>query len=288
MAPLDIIIGISGRRSDSGSVEAMIEKIEKAGAKICLFDNHEEHQAKNDLACIHALVIMGSDLDIDPAHYIERYPEGDPRRAVHPKTKSEAHCTEGKARAAYETAVIRTALQMKMPLLGICGGMQRINVLCGGTLIQHVPDLVGHDKLHQKTHGIAPHIPTLPIVIQGGTKMAMIARNVKMAFATSYAPDMPKVVMENSLRHQSIDLLGKGLIASSLSDAIRQPGGSAKYLIEAIEADPAGPYGNQFLIGVQWHPEFGASPLGPSLITHLLDAARDFAVRMKKYAKSSD
>jgi putative glutamine amidotransferase len=266
----------------SGITEAMLAKIRDAGGNPVFFGDHHARAADNDITSIAAFVVMGNDLDIDPDSYIHRYPDGDPRRRIHPETKNECLCPNGKARAGYEELMIKKALAAKMPLLGICGGMHRINVLLGGTLHQHVPDMVGHDKLLQKNQGIPPNVATLPVVITCGTKMAMIARDIKMSFVSCHAPDMPKVVMENSLRHQSIDMLGKGLIASSLSDAIRLPGGSAKYLIEAIEPEPHGPFGQQFLIGVQWHPEFGASPLGPKIVQHLVEAARQYAGKAKK------
>jgi len=255
----------------------MTDKIAAVGGSFLLLDNHAERDANEDIASINALIIMGNDLDIDPSWYIERYPEGDPRRCIHPKTKSELCCPQGKARATYEVAMIEAALAEKMPLLGICGGMHRINVLCGGTLLQHVPDLVGHERLMQKECGIEPHVGTIPVVIQCDTRMAMIARDIKMSFVKSSSVNMPKVIMENSLRHQSVDMLGRGLIASSLSDTIRLPDGSAKYLIEAIEADPNGPYADQFLVGVQWHPEFSASFLGSKITEHLLEAALVFS-----------
>jgi putative glutamine amidotransferase len=271
------VIGISGCNAESDSVKAMMEKIQAASAIPLPLVDHEERSIEKDIDAIDALVVMGSDLDIDPTLYIERYPEGDSRRIVHEMTKNEMHCPKGSARAVYEEAMIQKALERGMPLLGICGGMQRINVLCGGTLHQHVPDLVGHDKLLQRVQGIPPHIPTLAVVIQNDTRLSMIARDIHMAFVSSDAKNMPKVIMENSLRHQSIDIVGQGLKICSLSDAIRKPDGTSTYLIEAIEADPTGPYGQQFLIGVQWHPEFGASPLGPKIVEHLVEAARAFA-----------
>lgn len=172
--------------------------------------------------------------------------------------------------------MIRAALTKKMPLLGICGGMQRINVMCGGTLHQHVPDLVGHDKLMQKNHGVPLNITTYPALIQCDTKMYAIARDIKMPFVRDKEENVPIVIMENTLRHQAIDLLGDGLTACGLSDAVKNRDGSAKYLVEAIESDPSGPYADQFLIGVQWHPEFGASPIGGKIIEHLAFAARGY------------
>ena len=272
----DVIIGISGKRAESGSVDAIISHIEKNGFTALLFDDHTARNPQKDIKDIHAFVVMGNDHDIDPERYIDRYPENDPRRAIHPHTRNESLSPDAKARGDYEDAMIEMALKMKMPLLGICGGMQRINVICGGTLHQHVPDMVGHERLHQLKQGIAACVPTHPVLIECGTRMSIIASDIKMSFVKNDGPAVCKVIMENSLRHQSIDIVGDGLIVSSLSDAIRMPDGTAKYLIEAIEADPRGPYAKQFLIGTQFHPEYNISGIGEHLIRHLLEAARHF------------
>jgi putative glutamine amidotransferase len=269
----ELVIGISGTERTSKSVCAMMSVVEKAKAKPLFLGEHGSRSAKTDIEKIDAVIFMGNDFDIDPSSYIERYPQGHKKRKIHPATKSESSTPTGKARALYEEEMIRLALKKKLPMLGICGGMQRINIICGGTLHQHVPDLVGHDKLQQSAHGIDPCIPVRPVVISPGTRLSMIARDIKMSFVSSDY-DCPTVIMENSLRHQSIDIVGKGLRVCSLSDTVRRIDGTTGYLIEAIEADPKGAYGDQFLLGVQWHPEFGASMIGEHIIRHLIEAAR--------------
>ncbi|MFW0777368.1 MAG: gamma-glutamyl-gamma-aminobutyrate hydrolase family protein [Rickettsiales bacterium] len=271
-----LTIGISGSRTGSGSVEAMISRVEEEGFNALLIDDHAKRDPAKDVADMHGLIVMGSDFDIDPKHYIARYPKDDPRHVVHPKTINESNSPEQCARAEYEFEAIKTALKNKTPLLGICCGMQRINVVCGGTLHQHVPDLVGHERLYQNQHGIDPCTPTHPILIESGTKLSAIARDIEMPFVKGCQSENAKVIMENTLRHQSIDMVGEGLIVSGKSDAIRMKDGSAQYLIESIEASPDGPYKDQFLIGVQWHPEFGASTIGKYIIRHLLNASQNF------------
>jgi putative glutamine amidotransferase len=271
------VIGISCSHL-SDSVQCMLAQVKQAGGQPVLLDNHSARCANNDLSAIHGLVLMGNDFDIDPSDYCHRYPEDDPRRSIHPSTKSESNCPQAKARAVYEYALLDAALACGTPTLTICGGMQRLNVLCGGTLHQHVPDMVGSNALHQRDCGISPHIPTISVVIKPHTKLAMIACDIKMGFATTNTPDAPKVIRENSLRHQSIDMLGQGLRIAGLSDSVTKPDGTKEYLVEAIEADPNGAYASQFLLGVQFHPEFAASELGPKIIGQLVQHARQFTL----------
>jgi len=234
---------------------------------------------RRDMAWIDALAVMGNSLDIDPTTYISRYPTNDPRHSVHSQTRSELSTPKGKARARYEEAMIRKALECGMPVLGICGGMQRLNVICGGTLHQHIPDLVGCDKHMQHRQGIAPHIPVVPIIIKDNTTLAEIAGDIKMDFTTGHSPLQPKVIMENSMHHQAVDKIGETLCVCAVTDTVRQCDGTFGYLAEAVEADPDGPFAGQFVLGVQWHPEFGASSLGQRIVQHLIIAAGEFAKR---------
>lgn len=262
------IIGISCADISTPSAQAMIKRVSEAGGSPVVFDTHHHRKPHEDVEQLRGLVIMGNDFDIDPVHYIHRYPDGDPRKKVHPNTNSELGCERATARSKYEMQVMRLALDRKMPMLCICGGMQRLNVLCGGTLHQHVPDMVGHNRFMEK--GRPGNQPVIPVVIESGTKMAILARNIQMRFIRSKLPDCTTVIMENSFRHQSIDIVGEGLRVCALSDVVKQPDGTTRYLIEAVEATPEGPYGEQFLIGVQWHPEFGASEMGQILVKEFI------------------
>ncbi|MBV8939927.1 MAG: gamma-glutamyl-gamma-aminobutyrate hydrolase family protein [Alphaproteobacteria bacterium] len=272
-----VIIGISGRDSVSASVRAMAKKIEENNAAALVICEHNGRQPEEDFRCIDGLVVMGNDSDINPRKYIHRYPEGHPNRRVHPATQCESRCPHSTARADYEEAMLSMALTARMPILGICGGMQRLNVLCGGTLHQHLPDIVGHNKLAQQEHGIDPATAVVPILIEGGTALAGIAADIPMPFTTSHCSARPKVIMENSMHHQVIDMVAPDLKACALSDAIPLPGGAARFIVEAVEAHPQGVYKDQFILGVQWHPEFSASPIGVRIARHLIRQAAAFA-----------
>jgi putative glutamine amidotransferase len=90
------------------------------------------------LDLLDALVVTGGAGDLDPALYEEeRHPETGPVQ---------------EERDAYELALVRGALEREMPVLGICRGMQILNVAYGGTIEQHLPDVLGHEE-HRHTPG---------------------------------------------------------------------------------------------------------------------------------------
>jgi len=264
--PAQPTIGISCADRNTASSQAMIKRVSEAGGTPLVIDNHIGRKPHEDIKLFSGLIVMGNDFDIDPVHYIHRYDDGDPKKSVHPHTKSELNCERASARSKYENQLMEIALREKMPMLGVCGGMQRLNILCGGTLHQHIPDMLGHDKLMQRSHNIPGDVPIIPVVIESGTRMAIIAHKIQMGFVKAKMPGDATVIMENSFRHQSIDLVGKGLRVCAMSDVVRRKDGTSGYLIEAIESTPEGPYGEQFLIGVQWHPEFCASEIGRVLV----------------------
>jgi putative glutamine amidotransferase len=183
------------------------------------------------LGLIDGLVLAGG-ADIDPSFY------GQPAHAKTPGTVPE--------RDAFELAMARGAIERDMPLLGICRGMQLINVACGGTLLQHLPERFGHHE-HRRVVGSfdgADH----DVELRDGTlAMRVVAER---CHATK------------SHHHQGIDRLGEGLEVSGVSAMDDLP--------EAIELT-----GARFVLGVQWHPEADetSSVLG-ALVAAAEEAAR--------------
>jgi putative glutamine amidotransferase len=243
----------------------MMTQIRSAGATPLFLGNHANRNADKDITKIDALVVLGNDRDIDP----ERY--GQER---HAKTRSESDTPEGKARADYEYALMQKALSQSMPLLGICGGMQRLNTIFAGSLHQDVSELVGHTEHAQQDHNIAPFIPVQPVIIDPNSLLGKIGDGVTAVYTPVHGGKV-EVIEENSMHHQAVRTVGQGLRASAYA-ADRLPDGNL--LIEAIEGDPA-IVGDQFILGVQWHPEFGASPLGAKIAAHLTQEAQQFAAK---------
>ncbi|MEK6271197.1 MAG: gamma-glutamyl-gamma-aminobutyrate hydrolase family protein [Actinomycetota bacterium] len=161
------------------------------------------------LDLLDALILAGGS-DLDPATY---------GAAPHPETSG-----IWPERDRFELALARRALERGMPLLGVCRGMQVLNVARGGTLVQHLPDLLGRDD-HRPTPGaFADHEVRLELGSLAATAVAAGQITVK------------------SHHHQGIDELGEGFVASGwwVSDD----------LVEAIELP-----GHPFVLGVLWHPE---------------------------------
>jgi putative glutamine amidotransferase len=139
-----------------------------------------------------------------------------------------------------EIGLARQALAVGLPLLGICRGLQVINVALGGTLHQHLPALVGHDGHSPDPHGFGTHKVSVAL----GSQLAGILSRAEAAVPVHH--------------HQAIDRLGDGLVPTAWTD---------DDTVEAVELDKP----TSFMIAVQWHPEAGDDP---SLFTALVSAAR--------------
>lgn len=161
---------------------------------------------------IDGLLITGSGPDLPPRLYGER-------QQYHFPLVSER-------RADFELDLVRQARTRDLPLLGICGGMQTVNVACGGTLFQDIPSQVHHPLNHrQKTKAI--HL-SHPVTVMPKSLLRKIVGG--------------RALMVNSSHHQSVKKVAPSLVASAVA-----PDG----IVEAIES-PA----QRFLLAVQWHPEF--------------------------------
>ena len=126
-----------------------------------------------------------------------------------------------------ELALFRAALEAGTPVLGICRGMQLMNVALGGTLIQHLPDAVGHDG-HSPTPGAM------------GRHTVTVGQSSCLASIVGTGP-----ALVPTHHHQGIDRLGAGLAPTAWAE---------DGTIEAFELDQAR---HPFALGVQWHPEAG-------------------------------
>ena len=155
--------------------------------------------------------ILSGGEDVDPIYYGQA-----------PHKKLGAVFAE---RDQFELELIPLILEQKKPLLAICRGLQVLNVAFGGTLWQDLPSQVNGSIQHSQTNHRS--VPIHQVTLAGHSRLAKIIQST--------------TVNVNSLHHQAIDALGKGLAAV---------GHSPDGLIEAVEIEE-----NGFVVGVQWHPE---------------------------------
>jgi putative glutamine amidotransferase len=139
------------------------------------------------------------------------------------------------ARDSAELELCAAALASGLPLLGICRGLQVINVALGGTLHQHLPALVGHDGHSPEPGGYGRH----DVTVAPGSRLAGVLGRTDLAVPTHH--------------HQSVDKLGAGLVPTAWA---------ADGIVEAAELTSGGyaadgPNEAGFMIAVQWHPEAG-------------------------------
>ncbi|WP_035803191.1 gamma-glutamyl-gamma-aminobutyrate hydrolase family protein [Kitasatospora mediocidica] len=159
------------------------------------------------LELIDGLLLAGGP-DIDPARY------GAP---AHPRTGA-----PHSARDAWEFDLVRTALERDVPVLGVCRGMQLLNVALGGELVQHLPDVLG-DQSHQ----VAP--------------ATFAARVVRIRPSSRLAGILGGATQVQCYHHQAVGRLGEGLLPAAWS---------SDECVEAVELPD-----RRFAVGVQWHPE---------------------------------
>jgi putative glutamine amidotransferase len=177
---------------------------------------HEPELAAEYLATIDGLLVTGGAFDVDPSLF------GASTRHVTVKTKDR--------RTAFEYAITRGMIDADKPVLGICGGQQLMNVVLGGTLIQHIPDEIPDALAHEQPNPRTEAGHQVKIVT--GTLLHKVVQALELPV--------------NSAHHQAVKDVGKGIVVNALA-----PDG----VIEGIE-DPR----KRFVIGVEWHPEYSISP----------------------------
>jgi putative glutamine amidotransferase len=189
--------------------EAYVSAVERAGGEPWLLPHLAPERAASVLEVLDGLVLSGGDFDVPPHYYGEsaRYVTG-----------------VREARSAFERALILAARERDLPLLGVCGGMQILNVTLAGTLYQDLcekPGCLPHQQPHDKRR------PHHPVAVKPGTLLASLVGG--------------EALEVNSTHHQLVKTVGPGVVAcASAPDGV----------IEAIEAT-----GARFMLGVQWHPE---------------------------------
>ena len=198
---------------------------------------HEPELADAYLDTISGLVITGGNFDVPPEMYGEA-------------TTSDKVSTKPR-RSQFEWAITQGAVKRNMPILGICGGQQLLNVILGGTLIQHIPDAVPNALAHEQPN--PRHEAGHEVAIVHGTLLEKIVSKPRIAV--------------NSAHHQAVAKPAPGAIVNARAE---------DGVIEGIEY-PAHP----FCLGVQWHPEFSITRADDAIITAFIDAATRYASSLR-------
>jgi putative glutamine amidotransferase len=190
-----------------------VEAVHRCGAMALMLPPDPGLTADPDeaLDLLDGLMLAGGS-DIDPEFY------GEPAHRLTVDTVPE--------RDSFELAMTRRALELDLPVLGICRGMQVLNVARGGNLIQDVPERLGHSE-HRRVSGS----------FDGADHLVRLTPGSLAARAAGEERHSTK-----SHHHQGVERIGAGLVVSGWSELDDLP--------EAIE-DPT----RTFALGVQWHPE---------------------------------
>jgi len=238
-------IAIAGRVAAAGRVSrsaisfagrVYLDAVLRAGGEPLTLSPRElrHDEALHLLKGFRALVLMGG-ADVDPHLYgQQRQPH------VYGVNAEQDH---------FEMALVHAAIEMKLPTLAVCRGIQLVNVALGGTLIQHIGDIPG----------VVRHAPGK---FPAGQDYVLHDVDITPRTKLSKAVGATKVNVA-SFHHQGIDMVGKGLKVVARS---------ADGLVEGLEHTGR----DQWLIGVQWHPEDTAATDShqQNLYDALISAAR--------------
>lgn len=199
-----------GSRRNEGAVllpEPYVRAVQRAGAVPAVLPASVPSSADDVVRRLDGLVLAGGG-DVDPARY----------GAEQDKTTTPA----AEEREVWELALLDAALRRDLPTLAICRGAQVLNVSCGGDLVQHLPDVVGHDG----------HLPGAG---------AYGPQTVSIETTSTMGSVFGEHTEARCHHHQGFGRLGAGLRAVAWAE---------DGIVEGVELDE-----HRFTVGVQWHPE---------------------------------
>lgn len=191
---------------------------------------HEVEQVEAYVSLLDGLVVTGGAFDVSPEYYGE--------------TNKHETVTTKDRRTQFEFAITRAAIDKKLPVLGICGGEQLLNVVLGGTLIQHIPDTITNALEHeQKNPRTEP-----------GHDVSVVKNTLLHRIVGSDS------ISVNTAHHQAVAKPAPGTVVNATTkDGV----------IEGIEL-PSHP----FCLGVQWHPEYFVSGADQKIMEAFVSACR--------------
>lgn len=241
------LIGITGRRYRLGLVAGADDRYAAMGTDSYMSDfatriaraggvpvHLPYDAAPADAAAWLSGVVISGGQDVHPAYW-----GGDTAvvREVDPRTDPAVHDSE---RDAYEIGLVREALAQRIPVLGVCRGLQVINVALGGTLVPDLPD------------GPVKHLSPESAPTDGTPD-----HTVGFVPGSIAAGIFGERAVTNSWHHQAVDRCGEGLVVT---------GRTSDGVVESAELR------DRPLLAVQWHPEWMAGP-DPSLSWLVAEAA---------------
>jgi putative glutamine amidotransferase len=220
------------RRGPWNEVVTMVQRayaaaVQRAGALALLLPPDDAVTEAPDLLLdrVDGLILAGG-ADVDPSCYgAERHPE---TGLTWPE------------RDRFEIALARGAVEAGVPVLGICRGMQVLNVALGGTLVQHLPDVLGSDEHLRAPGTFGDH----EVRLEAGSLAARAGGGERVSVKSHH--------------HQGLDELGEGLVPTGWS--------ANGDLVEAVEAPE-----RDYVLGVLWHPE---EDTGSRVISSLVETAQ--------------
>ncbi|MDR0833685.1 MAG: membrane dipeptidase [Candidatus Symbiothrix sp.] len=236
-----MLIGLSVNHKENMSCvsDAYINAVVQAGGTPVLIPLTEDENVLNEiLASLDGLVMTGGGDVFAPLFGEELHP---------------AVTEYDLARDHYDIQLVQQAIALQMPVLGICRGMQVLNVALGGTLIQDIPSQVSASKVNHSqeeerkvgTHtvNVAPDSKLAVIALRAPTRN--FSRNPLKSSQSVEGLQIKPAMTVNSFHHQAVGKLAEGMKAVAWAE---------DGVVEAIEPEA----GKQFIFGVQWHPEHRA------------------------------
>jgi putative glutamine amidotransferase len=199
-----------------------------------VFIPHHFEDLDQYLSLAQGILVPGGSFDIDPSLYGE--------------TSTHEKVTTKPGRTQFEWALTQKAYEQRKAILGICGGMQLLNVVLGGTLIQHIPDTIQTNIPHEQ-----PNPRTEP-----GHAVSLVSGSFLHSLLKK------QEILVNSAHHQAIATPARILSVNAVA-----PDG----IIEGIESQE-----RSFCLGVQWHPEYHVTENDKIIFNAFIMAASDATV----------